>query len=487
MNFKSIYILLLTSLALFTCKKEEDTCKQTKAFIGGEIINPNSDHLLLIKSREVIDTITLDSNNRFAYELTDFTPGLYNFYDGHETQFILIQPKDSLLFRINTIEFDESLVYTGIGAKENNYLIDLFLETEREEDEKKILTISQLDPEPFEEKLKVIRDEKLAKLKKFKAKHKTTKLFNAIAEANINYNYYSRKEFYPFANYRKSELDIFNSLPDDFYDYRKTVDYNNEILEDYPPYTNFLKFHVTNIAFQTHMEHSDEKEYNEYSVDYNLDKLKIINERIGNEFQKNRLLYYTMIHFVDISKSDHGYDELFNSFKEKCTNEYLKRNVARTVNVYKRLSPGYKIPSVTLLDKNDREVNLTSLINKPTVIYFWAAKSKVQIISSHKRAEQLKIKYPEVDFLAINIDSISYLEQASILNHFGVKNKDREFRFKFPKKSKEVLSIRPISKIFLVDENKRIINPKANMFTISFEQELLGLLNKEDLIVNTLN
>jgi len=487
MNFKFIYILLLTSLTLITCKEEAYTCNETKAFIGGEIINPNSDHLLLIKSREVIDTITLDKNNRFAYELIDFEPGLYNFYDGHETQFILIQPKDSLLFRLNTIEFDESLVYTGIGAKENNYLIDLFLETEREEDDKKILTISQLDPKPFEEKLKVIRDEKLEKLKKFKAKHKTTKLFNDIAEANINYNYYSRKEFYPFANYRKSELDIFNSLPNNFYDYRTTVDYNNTVLENYPPYTNFLKFHVTNIAFQTHTEHSDEKEYDEHSVNYNLEKLQIINDRIGNEFQKNRLLHYTMIHFVDISKSDNGYDELFNSFKEKCTNEYLKRRVARTVNVYKRLSPGYKIPSVTLLDENDREVNLPSLINKPTVIYFWAAKSKVQIESSHKRAKQLKNKYPEIDFLAINTDSISFLEQVSILNHLGIKNKENEYRFKFPKKSKDVLSIRPISKIFLVDDNKRIINPKANMFTISFEQELMKLLNKEHLMVNTLN
>lgn len=488
MNFKSFYILFLTSLTLITCKKESDTCIQTKAYLGGEIINPISSRLLLMKSRKVIDTIKLDKNNRFSHEFVDFTPGIYSFYDGHEVQFMLIQPNDSLLFRLNTIEFDESLVYTGRGARENNYLMNLFLENEQEEeDEKKILTTSQLDPVPFQERLNKIRDDKLKKLEKFKLKYQTTPLFNAVAEANINYSYYSRKEFYPFANYRKSEFDIFNSLPDDFYDYRKEIDYSSQLLEDYPPYSNFLRFHVTNIAFQNHMQHSDDYEYNEYSIDFNLDKLKTIDEVIGNEFQKNMLLYSTLKHYIDISKTPNGYDELFNSYKEKTTNKYQRRRAEKMVNVYKRLSPGLRIPALTLLDKNEQELSLTSLIKKPTVVYFWSSKSKIQIVSSHKRAALLQEKYPEVEFLAINIDSISYLEQTSLLNYYGIKNKAKEYRFKFPKKSREVLSIQPISKVFLIDENKRIINPKANMFNISFEQELLGALNREYLQVHALN
>ncbi len=488
MNFKSFYILFLTSLSLITCKKEQDICNQTRAYIGGEIINPISKHLLLMKSQKVIDTITLDKYNRFSYELLDFTPGIYNFFDGHEVQFMIVQPNDSLLFRLNTIEFDESLVFTGRGARENNYLMNLFLETEQEEDEKKILTISQLDPIPFEEKLNKIRDEKLAKLAKFKAKNETTALFDSVAEANINYSYYSRKEFYPFANYRKSEFDIFNSLPNDFYNYRKEIDYNNELLEYYPPYSKFLRFHVTNIAFQNHMEHSEDKEYDKYSVDYNLDKLKIIDSIVtNNEFQKNMLLHYNLMHYIDISKTPEGYDELFNFYKERCTNKKWRRRAEKMVNVYKRLSPGLKVPGVTILDKNENELNLTSLISKPTVIYFWSAKSKIQIVSAHKRAAFLHNKYPEVDFFAINVDSISYFEQNSLLNHYGIKNRSNEYRFKFPKKSREVLSIRPISKVFLVDENKRIVNPKANMFNIRFEQELLGILNREYLQVHALN
>lgn len=477
MSFKSFYILLFASLSLVACKKNIVERDEHSAFIGGEIINPNSNYIVLTKSHKVIDTITLDKKNRFSYRLTNFKPGLYDFHDGREQQFILIQPKDSLLLRLNTIEFDESLVYTGIGAKENNYLMDMFLENEREDNENKTLIISQNDPIPFQEKLNEIKAEKLNRLNKFIKKNKTTKMFNKIAKANINYRYYSSKEFYPFANYSKSELDMFNSLPDDFYAYRKGIDYNDELLKDYPPYNNFLKFHINNIALQEHLKHSDDTNYDEYSIDYNLDKITAIDNNINNEYKKNSLLYYTMIHFIHISKDTDGYDELYKSFNEKCTNKKLKESAFRIVNSYKRLKPGLSIPSVVLLDKEDKEVELAKLIKKPAVVYFWDKKNKLYLIDSHKRAQELEKKYPEVLFLSINTDSISFQEQVNILNRHKVKIKN-EYRFKFPKKSKAVLSVRPITNVFIINGEQKIVNPKSNMFNISFEQELLGVINQ---------
>ena len=49
------------------------------------------------------------------------------------------------------MDFDESLVYTGRGAKKNNYLINMYLKSE--EDNKKVLKYSQLEPELFENHL----------------------------------------------------------------------------------------------------------------------------------------------------------------------------------------------------------------------------------------------------------------------------------------------------------------------------------------------
>ena len=39
------------------------------------------------------------------------------------------------MMHINTHDFDESIVYNGIGAKKNNYLINFYLKLEKEDSE----------------------------------------------------------------------------------------------------------------------------------------------------------------------------------------------------------------------------------------------------------------------------------------------------------------------------------------------------------------
>ena len=53
-----------------------------------------------------------------------------------------------------------------------------------------------------------------------------------------------------------------------------------------------------------------------------------------------------------------------------------------------------------------------------------------------------------------------------------------EYLFKDSKSASEKLIIYPISKVILVDKDKKIINSNANIFALRFEDELLGLLNK---------
>lgn len=459
------------------CKQDgESSIKDHVAYFGGEMINPNSNYVVLRKSRTLIDTIFLDKKNKFSYKLVNFEPGLYNFFDGKEAQSILIHNNDSLMLRINTIEFDESLVYTGTGARENNYLMDLFLINEIEE--RTVLGSCQLDPVSFDEKYRAIRDLKLKKLKAFKAKYKISNLFSKIATANINYVYYSHKELYPLANYKQTDKDIFNLLPKNFYDYRETIDYNSDILNDYGIYYNFLRFHFNNLALKKHFEHSDVKVYDELLLDYNLDKMDLINEKIDNESIKNRLLNNTIMHFISVSNKTEDFDEMLQSFKVKSSNEKHIDRATKIVNSHKRLKPGQKIPEIKLIDKEDKHVSLKQIINKPTVIYFWSKNNKYSIISSHKRVKELYAKYPEVDFFSINLDAISYKEQTSILKHYGVRIHN-EYRFVSPEKSKETLSIKPINKVFLLDEEGKIVNAKGDMFNIRFEQELLGTINKE--------
>src|SRR5690606_33969811 len=161
---------------------------------------------------------------------------------------ILLEPKDSIMFRLNTHDFDESLVFTGIGDKKNNYLINGFLQNEVEQ--KLIFKFCQLSASHYQKQIDSLRAENDLKLKKFINKYNPSDLFIKIAEANISYNYYASKEIYPFIHEGNNKRDILNSLPKDFYDYRKDIDYNNDYNKDFFNYNSFLRSTFNNIALK---------------------------------------------------------------------------------------------------------------------------------------------------------------------------------------------------------------------------------------------
>ena len=120
------------------------------AFIGGEIVNPKGKSILLFKDDVLLDTVALLKDNTFEYRIENPKAGLYSFQH-NEFQMFYLEPGDSLMFRVNTMDFDESLHYSGKGAKENNFLMDLFLQNE--EDAKTLANYYMLSPAAFEQKL----------------------------------------------------------------------------------------------------------------------------------------------------------------------------------------------------------------------------------------------------------------------------------------------------------------------------------------------
>ncbi|MFD2552179.1 TlpA family protein disulfide reductase [Bizionia sediminis] len=472
-----IFALFVATIVLVSCQSDTTTADGS-AYFGGEVVNPKSKFVILSKGETILDTLTLDENNRFLYKIDRVERGLYTFRlwasEGLEYQMVLLEPQDSLLFRLNTLEFDESLVYTGRGAKKNNYLINLFLDGEKED--KTILGYSQLPPKEFERRLDSIRDYKLNQLKAFNDKNPSTATFLNLVKGNINYDYYLSKEVYPFVNYSKSERANFESLPPDFYNYRKDINYNYCELMDYFPYYSFLKHHFENIALLEHFKKSDDTVFNIKSLNYNLIKLNLIDSLVVSDSLKNSLLAQTAIEFISHSKNINEYDQILNSYTAKTNNKKNTRYVTNMVNALKNLKPGSPLPAISIIDYNNNELALNNVINKPTVIYFWSSVYRSHN-DSHRKAQELKIKYPEINFIAINASSKDYANWKQLISQYSYAKND-EFIFKNPELAKQKLAISPINKVMIVDKNGKIVNAHTNMFSILFEEELLGLLNQ---------
>ncbi|NJM79653.1 MAG: hypothetical protein HC854_08650 [Flavobacterium sp.] len=116
--FLPLTIIALTSLT--SCNKafEPDSFV---AYFGGEIINPQDNYVLFLKDDTVIDTIFLDKNNRFLHKFDSLSPGLYTFKHNPEYQYIYFDKNDSLMIRLNSFDFDNSLTFCGRGDEKNNF------------------------------------------------------------------------------------------------------------------------------------------------------------------------------------------------------------------------------------------------------------------------------------------------------------------------------------------------------------------------------
>ncbi len=466
--------IILVLLTLLGCKGKSET-GYNYAYIGGEIINPTADYVVLLKSETTIDTIKLDNRNRFLYKVSDLEEGLYSFRHGYEYQMILLEPQDSILFRLNTLDFDESLVFTGKGAKKNNYLINEFLENEIEE--KYIFKLCQLTPTIYQNHIDSLKTLKVKKFKKFKNKYETSPLFEKIAQANIDYDYYSSKEIYPFVHYGKNKEAILKSLPKDFYSYRKNINYNNDLSIHYYKYNKFLRYSFSNISLKEHNNHSNDKHFNRYSLCYNLDRLKLIDSLITNTSIKDGLLYDLTMNYVSKNKNVENNNVILKSYLSKTKSEKRKNKMISFTNSLNELKMGSNIPNITLVNHENVEVAMSSIVDAPSVISFWSHTYHDHFRDSHKEIKKLKIKYPEVIFITINIDDygLEKPEKSLKRNRFSCKN---EYVFKNPKEAAKTLAIHPITKAIIVDKNKKIVNNNTNIFSVKFEKQLLGLINQ---------
>ncbi len=470
-------ITCFTFLFILGCNGKKTN--NNEAFLGGQIINPNNNYITINSSVGKKDTVYLDSDNRFSYNIENLDAGLFTFTHGGERQIVLIEPKDSLLLRLNTNDFDESLVYTGRGSKKNNYLIKSFL---GDEIENKTFNVNHnLEPEEFKLKIKSLKKRKLEMLDEFISKNSTSPLFEKIAEATINYNYYHYLEKYPFGHFGNNKLIHVKDLPEDFYDYRNQIDFNDINLSGVYSYNNFINWYFHNTALKKYYHDGNHHTFDRQALDYNLEKLRLIDSVVENETIKNYILKHATKVFIFNSKSAAQSKSMLASYLEKSTDEVDKVDLKNLVSSTIKLYPGNLIPNIRVVDFSDNTHNLRTIINKPTVVYCWSSNFKMHYRNSHYMMRSLKARYPEVDFIAININDMDSNSWKKTLNLLKYPTQN-EYMFKNPNEAVQTFAIAVAHKVILTDANGIIYNSNANLLSDNIDDEIEKLLsNSKDL------
>tara|TARA_B100001057_G_scaffold499171_1_gene608831 strand:- start:1504 stop:2439 length:936 start_codon:yes stop_codon:yes gene_type:complete len=288
-----------------------------KTFLGGKILNKTSNSISIYKDNTLVNESKISNDGLFTVSLDNISSGLYSFYHEPEFQYIIIDENDSLQIRINTLDFDESLVYSGIGSSKNNFLMDLFLKTEK--DEIKINSNINLNLKDFKNLVDSLYNKQFDSYSEFKKSRKLSLTSKTIIENAILYPYISKFHSYIIRNNVLDEKQI--NLFDNYYD---EINYNLDELAFFKPYIDFLYLEIYNQV-------KNNSDYNS-ALDFNIKRLNYTNEIIKSEIVKLRVFRFHAIGFLLQREEEAVNKKFLDSFLEISQNTNLNDEIVKLYN-----------------------------------------------------------------------------------------------------------------------------------------------------------
>lgn len=464
-----LYLLPLSIVTLSTlssCKKgfEDDNYV---AYFGGEIVNPQNNFILFLKDNEVIDTIFLDAKNRFLHKFDSLAPGLYTFKHLPEYQYVYFDKNDSLMLRLNTQNFDNSIAFCGRGDEKNNYLIETFLKNEK--DRSYLYDILDKDVDVFTQKIDSSYQLRQKDYNKYKAEIQWSDAFDKVAQADLQCNYFYKKELYPYVHQYRTGKKIRKSLPKDFYNYRKTIDFNNADLTNFSPFIKFVNAMLNNITYA-----KNEGVYNEMSLENNIHKLNIADTLIGNIQTKNVILNNIAYMYLLEDQNMFNNKKFIDRYLELSTDKRQQEEVSKISNAIQNLNAGSAIPNIKLINPNNEVIAIQSLTkNKQTIVFFWTSHAESHLKAVHQKVIELEKEYPNLNFIAVNIND-SNENWIKTLNKHNLQNQTTALQLKATdfEAIKREWVITKVHRTMIINPDGTIKNAFVNLFDMNFKNHL---------------
>ena len=453
--------LIILAIILFFSNSCNNKNSRDNFFLGGEIINPSSNYVNFYYNNIKIDSIELNSENKFFKNLENIQPGIYRIEHIPENQYIIIENGDSLWIRVNVEDFKESLSFSGRGSSKNNFLVDMYNLYDYEND-----FLSQIyNQGSYDYKIVIdsLMDEKKDIWELFNKSVNQRNLGRNITKASIKYNYYNKLERYALLRGREWSKDE----REEYFSYRDEVNLNDSELSLFEPYVTYLM----NFFNEKTLDSGEVYSYAKNNTDFNIKKLLIIDSQINDPYLKNNLARATAIEEILNFKNNDLHDEFIDYYTYVNTSNRYLDEITKLYNDIEKMKKGNVLPEVNILDFNG---NITSsseeFLGSKTFIYFWSQTQMNHYRRTIRRVEELKQQYPRYRFVGICIQPYTdMVSQAQNILNLDLSN---QFSFKdFESSSKDwVLTF--LNKTIVTDEKVKIIDGFSNLFTNDIEKIL---------------
>jgi hypothetical protein len=452
-------LLLIFVLLFVSCTKKEDY----SAYFSGQVVNPHSRYVLFSKGNNVIDTLKLDKNNRFYIKFDSLTPGLYSFKHDPEYQYVYFDKNDSLMVTVNTEDFDHSVTFTGHGDRKNNFMMELYMR--HEIDRHKGYDSYNFEYPQFSKTIDSAYALRRSFYEKNKKDIKWSKGFDLYAKTRLDLNYYTKKEYYPYIHARRTGENIIPTLPANYYNFRKNINLNDPSFTGFSPFTRYLTAMINNIAITRNFKGTNVEED---ALRDNIDKLNISDSIFGHKKVKDEMLNTIAFNYLLEDQNIINNQKFLERYMQLSTDK--NNEIAKIGKAIKNLHSGGKLPYVDLVDCNNKDFYIDKDVTKETVIFFWTSCATAHINRIYQKVAELKAQFPNVNFIAVNVDSDA--EWKKMLSQYKLDDA-LQLRATNFNKLKEKWVITKINRTIILNANGTIKNAFTNLLDEKFAESLL--------------
>ena len=453
-------LILSTFIFSFLISCNQNNFKED-FYLGGEIINPSSRFVNFYFNNVKIDSIELNSENKFFKKIENINPGIYRIEHLPENQNIIVEKGDSLWIRVNVEDFQESLTFSGRGSSKNNFLVDINNMDTYENEYLSQYYVQESDV--FRKKIDSLMNEKLKIWELFNKSVNQEKLSYNITKSSIKYNYYNKLERYAIlrgTNWTESKRES-------FFDFRDDINLNDTDLSLFDPYVTFLM----NYFNEKTLDSGEIYSYEKNKTDFNIKKLLIIDSQINDPYLKNNLARATAIEEILNFKNNKFHDEFIDYYSYVNSSDKYLTEIIQLYEDIKKMQKGNLLPEVSIINYQGKEIlSSKELKGSKTLLYFWSQTQMNHYRRTIKRIEELKQIFPNFRFVGICIQPYTdmVIQAQNILN----LDLSDQYSFKNFEESSKSWVLTFLNKTIIIDQKSYIIDGFSNLFTNDVEKVL---------------
>ena len=400
-----ITLLVLAALFISSCSKDDNS----STFVSGLIQNPTHDHIYLSNGEDTLDTIQLKPDGSFEKKINIDTSKFMVFEHPPEYQTLFVKPGDSLAFRLNTLDFDKSLVFSGNSSKENNFMMDMYLMNESNSN--LVSSHFKKSPDFITKKTDSIKNERLSRLKELDRQNNFSENFLEIAKKYIDYEVYDIKERYAFL-LKKHFPEKAEVLNDSFYQYRKSADFNNVDLANHFGYLRFLDDYLKNKSLDRCLNNENTSvencfDLNSFSNIHH--RLELANSIFKNQKLKTKFLERFFANELLYATRKDQFSQAISLLKSTGISDDKKEKLRKFSKFHKKFLVGQKVDKLALRNHNKNATSLNKLSDKPyTAIHIWSCNMPEANKQRFDLINKMRKQYDHVSFIGINTNHENY-------------------------------------------------------------------------------